>query len=624
MIVRMSKLEIAGPKELLLDVLEVIREMGVLQLETGETAVSDAAFESYPSQPAAGSHAVSERLFLENMRRQTGEIIALLPAIDSRESWLDPLTILDTIAASITNHLTTCRKLLERHEQLQQELEELKRYELLLSAIDRLMKDRDAHSGLEFIGITLRDAMFIERLREVLAGLVDGECTLTTTVAADGTMIGLIATPPSRSGIIRKVLSDEQFPELPFPKSLHELPLPQRISYLEERLSVIRRSLAEVSAERELFARHWLAFYRRLNQWLVERLALILVTGSVRKTGLCFIIHGWARTDETAALVERLNREFGGQVALEQRAIMEQDLEKVPVALRNPPYLKPFELLTRLLPLPRYSSWDPTPFIGIFFPLFFGMMLGDAGHGLVLLLAALLLLWRRPQGTMGDFARILLISSSYAVLFGILFGDFFGEAGGRLLHLTPLLPERSQAIMPMLIFSLALGASHVVLGLLLGLITAVRRHERSEAAVRLITIALIACLACLLVALLYPNPWLFSRPILILIALLLPLLMLSGGLLAPLEMVKTIGNIVSYARIMAIGLSSAMLANAANHIAGLSGDLLLGILAGIVLHSIAIILGLFAPAIHGLRLHFVEFFSKFIEPGGKRFDPLHR
>jgi V/A-type H+-transporting ATPase subunit I len=110
----------------------------------------------------------------------------------------------------------------------------------------------------------------------------------------------------------------------------------------------------------------------------------------------------------------------------------------------------------------------------------------------------------------------------------------------------------------------------------------------------------------------------------ILTALLLPLLILSGGLLAPLEMIKTIGNIISYARIMAIGLSSAMLANAANQLAGLTGDLLLGTLAAVAMHSVALLLGLFAPAIHGLRLHFVEFFSKFVEPGGRRFEPLHR
>jgi len=623
MIVRMSKLEIAGPKELLLDVLEFIREQGTFQPEEAGT-VTDGGQQALLHAQVPDDRAVAERLFLENLRRQTGEIIALLPVLETRESWLDPLTILDTIAATTTRHLATCRELAERHEALRREQEELERYDVLLAAIDRLIADRDAHAGLEFIGITLRDPSFVERLREVLTYLVDGECTLTTTVAADGTLIGLIATPPSRSMIIKKALSDEQLPELPFPESLNSLSLPERIRYLEERLAVTRRSIAEIEAEQERFARSWLAFYRRINQWLVERMALLSVTGSVRQTGMCFLIHGWARTDETAPLEECLNEKFGGRIAVEQRAILEQDLEMVPVALRNPPYFKPFELFTRLLPLPRYSSWDPTPFIGIFFPLFFGMMLGDAGHGLVLLTAALLLLWRRPRGAMGDAARILLISSSYAILFGILFGEFFGEAGGRLLHLTPLLPERSRAVIPILIFSLALGATHVVLGLLLGLITDIRRHKRGEAVVRLVTIALIACLAYLLTAFIYPSPWLVTRPVLFLIGLLLPLLILSGGLLAPLEMVKTVGNIISYARIMAIGLSSALLANAANQMAGLSGNLILGTLAAITLHAVAIVLGLFAPAIHALRLHLVEFFSKFIEPGGKRFNPLHK
>lgn len=624
MIVRMSKLEIAGPKELLLDVLEIIRELGVFQLETNGAVFDDERRQLLLPHGTGDDHAVNERLFLENMRRQTGEIIAFHPAVETRESWLDPLTILDSIAGTITNHLSTCRKLAERHESLQRELEELKRYDLLLSAIDRLIGNREAHSGLEFIGITLRDASFIDRLRELLASLVDEECTLTTTVAADGTLIGLVATPPSRSMVIKKALSDEQLPELPFPESLSNLSLPERISYLEERIAATGRSLAETDAERERFARHWLAFYRRINQWLVERLALSAVTDSIRQTGMCFVARGWTRTDEIAILTERLNLEFGGRVAVEQRAILEQEMEKVPVALRNPSYFRPFELFTRLLPLPRYYSWDPTPFIGIFLPLFFGMMLGDAGHGLVMLAAALLLLWRRPRGAMGDAARILLICSSYAVLFGILFGEFFGEAGARLLQLAPLLPERSRAVIPMLIFSLALGASHVVLGLLMGLITAIRRHERGDAMVRITSIALIACLACLAISLLSPSAWLLTRPILMLAGVLLLLLALAGGLLAPLEMVKTVGNIISYARIMAIGLSSALLANTANHLAGLSGDLILGTLAAIVMHALAIVLGLFAPAIHALRLHFVEFFSKFIEPGGRRFQPLHK
>lgn len=178
--------------------------------------------------------------------------------------------------------------------------------------------------------------------------------------------------------------------------------------------------------------------------------------------------------------------------------------------------------------------------------------------------------------------------------------------------------------MPMLVFSLALGGAHVTLGLALGAVGALKRHERREAMGRLVTIALLICLALLAATLVIPSPWLLSRPILVATGVLIPLLFLFGGVLAPLELLKHIGNIVSYTRIMAIGLGSALLANAANQLAGLTGDLVLGTMAAIVLHGVALVLGTFAPTIHALRLHFVEFFSKFVEHGGRDFRPLHK
>lgn len=625
MIVRMSKLEIAGPRELLLEVLDVIRELGIFQPESEANCSvlreRHTAFHSF----ALDERIAAQRLLLEKIRRMTAEIIALLPAVKTRESWLDPLSMLDMVAAAAEKHLGWCREVTARREALRREREELEHYAVLLATIASLVGDVVGPSGgLEFIGVTLRDPSVVDGLRGLLARISDGEFSLTTTVAADGALIGLIAVPASRGERIKNALSEAHFPEFPVPVQFREVTLPERIRGVHERLESAQGAMMDIDRDLERFARQWLPLYRRIDLWLLERLALLRATTAVHETGMCFVIHGWVRADDTEGLTRLLGERFGNKVALEEQRIVEQDLERVPVALRNPPYLRPFELFTRMLPLPSYASWDPTPFIGIFFPLFFGMMLGDAGHGLVLVIAALLVLVRHRQGTIGDAARILLISASYAVVFGILFGEVFGEAGARLLHMEPLVLERSRAIMPMLIFSVALGISHVILGLILGLITALRRHRRREVAARMATIGLIICLALLVGSLIIPSPWLLAKPIIITAAILVPLLILSGGFLAPLELIKYVGNIISYTRIMAIGLGSALLANAANQLAGLSGDLIIGTLTAIVLHAVAIVLGVFAPTIHGLRLHFVEFLSKFVEHGVRRFEPFNK
>jgi len=94
-----------------------------------------------------------------------------------------------------------------------------------------------------------------------------------------------------------------------------------------------------------------------------------------------------------------------------------------------------------------------------------------------------------------------------------------------------------------------------------------------------------------------------------------------GVLMGPIEFIGLIGNVLSYLRIAAIGLASVYLAKVANDVAGIVGNIIVGIILSVLIHSLNLVLGAFSPTIHSLRLHYVEFFRKFYEGGGRPYKP---
>ncbi|MCM2358108.1 MAG: ATPase [Geobacteraceae bacterium] len=624
MIVRMAKVEIVGPKELLMDVLALVRELGIFQLEPDLRGFVTAGEEARVRSLALDEKMVAERLYYEELRLRIDELLACLPPVAARESYLEPAALLDAVAAIVGKHAALYGELFRKREALRKEATELGRYSEFLTVLETLLKGVETTAGLDFIGVTIREREAITPLAEALARLTGGEFEIVTAEAADGTVIALIAVSGAMAERVRQALSDEHIPELAFPPPFRELPFPEKIRRLRERLAEIGRESAAIDAELEQFARRWSAIYRRVREWLAGELTLLRSTAYVHETGMCFFIHGWMPAAEVAGLGTRLTGRFAGRVVVEEKLIREEELEQVPVALKNSPYFRPFELFARLLPLPRYTSYDPTPFFGVFFPLFFGMMLGDAGHGAVLLAAALFLQQRfRERRMVRDAARILVISSLCAILFGFCYGEFFGEFGHQF-GMRALVAERGTAIVPMLFFSVSVGVMHVLFGLILGVFAALKKRTGKEACFKLLTILVVLCLVVLAGSLALPAGKGLVKPVLITLAVAVPFLLFTGGLMAPLELVKTIGNIISYVRIMAIGLTSVFLATAANNLAGLTGNVVTGTIVAGLLHGLGIIVGVFSPTIQSLRLHYVEFFSKFMEHGGRRFEPLKK
>jgi V/A-type H+-transporting ATPase subunit I len=215
-----------------------------------------------------------------------------------------------------------------------------------------------------------------------------------------------------------------------------------------------------------------------------------------------------------------------------------------------------------------------------------------------------------------------MLSGISATVFGLLFGEFLGNLGEHW-GLHALLMDRAKLFLPLLFIAVALGFAHIMLGFFLNMIVSIRNGHRKHWIASLASMLSLSGLVLIIVTAAgrMQGGYHIGGSLLL---LGIPLLVYSEGFLGPLEFLKSCGNILSYARLMAIGVSSVVLAQVANTIGGIVGSIILGFFVALVFHTLNFGLGVFSPTIHSLRLHYVEFFSKFFQPGGKPYKPFRR
>jgi V/A-type H+-transporting ATPase subunit I len=625
MIIRMAKVEIVGPKQDLLSTLDLLHNRGIFQPDPQLMERVELVDDEQLQTLVLDENELRERSFFQGLQERVTNLLELLPEVNNGISPLQPLPVIALLDELVDQHLASARDQTSILSECRRNAEALQHDLHFWEALEPLLKDLPKNSNLELFGVMIRDTRQLQKLDTLLQERTQGRCYTSSATTADGDLVGLIATDSKIAVSLRDTLTDEKVPELALPEELADLPLPQRITALQDRLKRQLGKCSQFEARLLEMSRRWRPIYRRAFAWLEERLALYRATATAYTTQLCFIIQGWMANDEVKPLIDDLSRAFAGRVVLEQQMILDEDLDQVPVMLRNPGYFAPFEIFSRLLPLPKYSSYDPTPLIGLFFPVLFGMILGDLGYGMILLVLAFFLARHfSPRTLTSDIGKVLGIAALYTLVFGVLYGEFFGNLGETWLDLHPVWFDRGKAVVPMIVFSLTVGVAHVLLCITLGALTELRRHQPRKALLKLAMLVAVILAVLALVGWFYPQSWLSTGPLLIGIGILMPVLIAAEGLLAPLELLKTMGNIISYVRIMAIGFCSILLAVVANRLGGMTGDIMVGILVAGILHAFNLLLGVFAPTVHSLRLHYVEFFSKFLDLGGRRFEPWQK
>jgi V/A-type H+-transporting ATPase subunit I len=365
--------------------------------------------------------------------------------------------------------------------------------------------------------------------------------------------------------------------------------------------------------------------------------------GAAPTTERTILLEGWVKKSDYARL-EKIVSRFGASSLSRIKPAVD---EEIPVEIENKNIIKPFEVITRLYGMPQHFEVDPTVFLAPFFALFFALCLTDAGYGLVII-ALMAFFIRKIQGDK-KLMRMLGICSAVTIVAGALTGGWFGDAVQQ--FVPALEPVRKKMMWfdpfekPMMFFglSLALGYIQILTGLMIAFVHNLRQKDYIAAVcdqltwlVMLNSILVFAAGKVGLVSAEIGS--LFGRLALIPAGMILLFSHREGPLVGRIGMgiynlfsaIFYVGDVLSYLRLMALGMVTAGLAMAINVIAKIAFDIPygLGIVATVTIlvggHTFNMAINALGAFVHTLRLQYVEFFPKFFVGGGRAFEPLSK
>jgi V/A-type H+-transporting ATPase subunit I len=499
-----------------------------------------------------------------------------------------------------------------------------------------------------------------------------------TGSAKNATFVAVFV-PAEKASEVSSVLSEHGFSETSVPRLEGNVDsaiatLEGGIKSLEGEKAPLQKKLADMKKQYE-------DLMLATDEYLSMQAQKTEVPLRFAETANAFVIDGYVPSDQFSRLKSELESAAGGKLEVSLIADKEADElvekgEDIPSQMDNPSVVKPYELVTRLFAIPEYKEFDPSLLIFIFFPIMFGMILGDVGYGVMTMLILIMLKKKFRTPGWQQLINIVMIASVWSIIFGIFYGEIFGPLGlwnymmgmlshhdmavlqeqglffgeglygslGRLgpLGIFPLYRLATNAVLLLIGVSLFIGVVHCSVGSILGIKTELNYGEKRHAYFERLPVMLFQVFFSIaLLGLVMGQSMLTYLGVIVVVASIVMMVMGPEGAMGLAHVPSYVSNLISYLRLLAIGLASVGLAYAANQLAFyvimpmLSGGvtnsseftwpaIIIGIIILVAVHFINVLLGILSPFMHPLRLHYVEMFTKFYSAhgGGVEYSPF--
>jgi V/A-type H+-transporting ATPase subunit I len=665
MIVKMAKVEILGLKDVALDAIDVIHELGTLHIEDLTERIGKMESKRVTRMeidPRFGEHEST----LNNLRAKVGDMIRELgPNVEELSSqdiqreyravWSDDIeTMISRINKSIQQIEKDTREPVEKKSDLMVELSRLEKYAPIMGKVQPLAERVARMEDMASIALIIerKYKAILNYLNEEISKITDGQCEIVASDVDDESTAALIVFNRRYLKQVHDFLAVQDVNQVRLPSDLARKPIDEAVAEVRARIAKIPSELDDIERKLSKVTGKYSVQLIASRNAIHDRLEAMEAVPKFGQTDQVFIISGWLPESEVEPMEKALGDKFGSKIILTVVDVREeQDEEDTPVALKNNTFSRYFEIIYMLQKYPRYGTVDPTLMFAIFFPIFFGLMVGDVGYGLIIMVGGYIVHKKyanKPFPSMIGF--IMTVGGAWAILFGVLYFEFFGDwplrwmnrlvtvngsdevkyyiGSNKTIVRYPL--DRLEGFTLFFAITIVIGLIHIGIGLVMGIINGAREHNRKhvmeKGGLLMVLLGFVIAIARFGLGW-WPKP-LVAVGILMAVAGVV-ISGIGGGMGGVIESLVGIGNIFSYARLIAIGLASVIMANVANSLSRqVAGGGWIGIIVGVLVfvffHGLNLVIGVFSPSIHALRLHLVESFGKFFEPANYRYEPFKK